>query len=1271
MSSPAATILIVDDESQNRKLLDTLLRPEGYLTLTAANGEDALTSIEKNAPDLILLDIMMPGIDGYEVAAILKANPATASIPIIMVTAHSDRSARLAGLSAGAEEFLTKPVDRAELWLRVRNLLRLKKFSDLESYSLILEQTVRRRTAELQSFRAAMDATLDAIMLIDRDTMRFVEVNATACSMLGYTREELFKMSPMEIGGVPRAQLEKEYDAIIAGHCADELTEGQARHKDGTTLQMEVRRHAHRSGDNWIIVGLLRDITERKEAEKLLHNLARLRLSEAAKQVAILNALPAYIALLDTQGAIISVNEAWRHFESAKAIQGPGYGIGLNYLEICDAATGEGAFGARQVAAGIRSVLDGEAKSFSIEYPCHSSTEQFWFLLMVTPLAEDKSHSAVVMHLDVTAQRRAEQSLLASELRFRQMAENIRDVFFLVDATNNRILYISPAYQEIWGRSESPQGKSWLDVIHPDDQASTYAKSKGRVSAEKIDFEYRIVRPDGSIRWIESRGFPVCDDSGKIVRIAGVARDVTDSKQAAQELHESERRFRDLLQNVELISLMLDCDAHITYCNEHLLRLTGWQYEEVIGGNWFDIFAPPELDDLESDFAAHLANTAEAWHRENEILTRSGERRLVRWNNSVLRSANGEVTGIASIGEDITEQKRAEIKIRRLNRVYAVLSGINTLIVRVHDRDELFKEACRIAVEVGAFKMAWIGVIDPQTQDGDVVAMHGGEDGYADKSRLTMRDDTPDSDRPACRALRQSRPVICNDIASEPSMLLTRNELLSGGRKSLGCFPLTVAGSPYGVLALFAGEPDFFDDEEMPLLLELADDISFALDHIGKEEKLNYLAYYDVLTGLANRSLFLERVGQYMRAAAANGRRLALFLIDLERFKNINDSLGRAAGDMLLKQVADWLAKNLGDVNLLARVGPDHFAVVLPELKEEGDMVRLLEGLMRAFLDHPFRLNDGVFRVSIKAGVALFPEDGTIADTLFRNAEAALKNAKASGERYLFYTQKMTATVAGKLTLESQLCQAIERNEFVLHYQPKVCVVSGLLSGAEALIRWNDPRTGLVPPGRFIPVLEETGLIYEVGRWALRQAIDDYLRWRAAGLPVVRIAVNVSPLQLRNRGFLDEIQQVIGIDPYAAEGLELEITESVVMADVAHSATTLRAIRAMGVSIAIDDFGTGFSSLNYLSKLPVDTLKIDRSFVIDMNTTPEGLALVATIINLAHSLKLKVVAEGVEIEEQVQLLRMLRCEQMQGFLFGKPVPADEFEARFLAPAAKL
>jgi diguanylate cyclase (GGDEF)-like protein/PAS domain S-box-containing protein len=867
-----------------------------------------------------------------------------------------------------------------------------------------------------------------------------------------------------------------------------------------------------------------------------------LRQSAASRQAAILDSLPALIALLDDQGLIVSMNEAWRHFSCANVLQGPNYEVGLNYLATCKSAPGGTASEAHQVAEGIRSVLAGETKSFSIEYHCHSSTEERWFVLMVTPLVDDQHRGVVVMHLDVTAKTQAEHNLRAMRSRFRQLAENVSDVFVLQSLDGSQIHYVSPAYEKISGRScESLYANpwSWTDSIYPDDRNRVLAEIRaGRNSG--FDIEHRFIRADGEMRWIQTRGFPVPDDAGNPYRIAGVI-------------------------------------------------------------------------------------------------------------------------------SDITERKQAQFRIERQSRMYAMLSGISTLIVRAGNRDELFVEACRVAVDLGQFKAASIGVVDRETMEIRPVASAGSAEEFivALRPRFSLKEDAPEGRGALAQAIFGKEAVVINDVAHDPR-ILRKNECIEFGIASMVALPLLVSDDAVGVFVLLAGEAGFFDEEEMKLLTGLAGDIAFAIDHIEKGARLDYLAYYDVLTGLANRSLFLERAAQYMRSAANENQKMAVFLIDLERFKNINDSLGQTAGDALLKQVAEWLTGSVEDANLLARVGADHFAVVLPEVKNEGELARLLEKIIEAFLDHPFRLNDAEFRIAAKFGVALFPEDGGSADALFRHAEAALKKAKASGERYLFYTEKMTDMVAGKLTLENQLRQALDNEEFVLHYQPKVNLKNGKVTSAEALIRWNDPRTGLVPPFKFIPILEETGLIYEVGRWALHKAVDDYQRWRAAGLAAVRIAVNVSPLQLRNRGFVAEINKAIAVDAHAAAGLELEITESMIMDNIEQGITTLQAIRDMGITIAIDDFGTGFSSLGYLSKLPVDTLKIDRSFIIEMTQSPEGLALVSTMINLGQSLNLKIVAEGVETEEQSRVLRLLRCDEMQGYLFSKPVPCDIFEARFLA-----
>jgi diguanylate cyclase (GGDEF)-like protein/PAS domain S-box-containing protein len=430
--------------------------------------------------------------------------------------------------------------------------------------------------------------------------------------------------------------------------------------------------------------------------------------------------------------------------------------------------------------------------------------------------------------------------------------------------------------------------------------------------------------------------------------------------------------------------------------------------------------------------------------------------------------------------------------------------------------------------------------------------------------------------------------------------------------------------------------------------------------------ELDYLASFDALTGLANRHQFLGRTRAWLEAASGSPARPAVALLDVERFHNFNDSQGQLAGDELLRQLARWLEGNLGDSTRLARIGADLFAIGWSAPADAEAVLAEARAISAALLEQPFPIGGAVFRIAARLGVALQPDEGVDAETLFQHAESALKAAKSDGERVLPYDRAMSERIAGKPTMESRLRRALEREEFVLYYQPKFDP-RGRLSGAEALIRWQDPQSGLVPPGSFIPLLEETGLISDVGEWALRQAAREFLRWTDAGFVVPRIAVNVSPLQLRSKAFIAQIRDVIALDQRAVDGIELEITESMIMANVQQGIASLEEIRALGLTIALDDFGTGFSSLGYLSKLPVDSLKVDRSFIVNMTTGPEGMSLVSLIINLAHSLRLKVVAEGIETEEQAGLLKLLRCDEFQGYLFGKPVDAGSFEGSYLAP----
>jgi len=621
----------------------------------------------------------------------------------------------------------------------------------------------------------------------------------------------------------------------------------------------------------------------------------------------------------------------------------------------------------------------------------------------------------------------------------------------------------------------------------------------------------------------------------------------------------------------------------------------------------------------------------------------------------------GQVTEHAArLQAENNARKAAEDGVRRLNRVYAVLSGINALIVRVRDQQALFDEACQMAVDAGDFPLVWIGLTDAESTHVAPAASAGIEQRFLDivLSRIMTGEDDLGGPGAPMRAVMEKRPIISNDVEGDPRIRF-KDELQDCGIKSLAMLPLIVGGSAVGVLALHSKEKGFFDEKEMRLLVELAGDIAFAMDHIKKEEALNYLAYYDSLTGLPNRTLFLERLDRATKEAARSNTRLFVICGDIKHFRNVNAAFGRTAGDGLLAEVAQRLRKAVRYPDNLARISADCFSSFRPEDHDSSDLQHRIERIPEIISGTPIRIGDDDISFGYTIGVAVYPGDGTDAEALLHNAEAALKKAKSSGQTFMFYEQNFNAEVAESIRTESKLRNALEQGQFVLHYQPKINSRGGTICGVEALIRWNDPDRGLVPPGMFIPLMETTGLIKQVGTWALGQAVSDIERWRSMGLPAPRVAVNVSPIQLRDKDF---VRNVLGaLDGFGNEKitLDIEITESLIMENVMQSTRALDALRGVGMHVAVDDFGTGYSSLAYLARLPINALKIDRAFIQGMTAGGEGITIVEAIISLSHALNLKVIAEGVETEDQAGTLRRLNCDQMQGYLFSKPVPWEE------------
>jgi diguanylate cyclase (GGDEF)-like protein/PAS domain S-box-containing protein len=427
------------------------------------------------------------------------------------------------------------------------------------------------------------------------------------------------------------------------------------------------------------------------------------------------------------------------------------------------------------------------------------------------------------------------------------------------------------------------------------------------------------------------------------------------------------------------------------------------------------------------------------------------------------------------------------------------------------------------------------------------------------------------------------------------------------------------------------------------------------------EETLRNLAYLDALTGLPNRLLFHDRLMQSIERARRSRQMLAVLVVDLDRFKLINDSLGLEKGDQVLRAVADRLNRALRRSDTVARLGGDEFMLLAAAASAEA-AAKVAQKVLDT-LRPPFSVNGHELTTGASIGIALFPHDGDDADTLIKNADTALSRAKEQGRNhYQFYTNDMNATAFERLMLESRLRKALEQGELVVHYQPQLSFETGRIVGVEALVRWFHPDLGMVPPAEFIPLAEETGLIVPIGEWVLRTACRDGRRWQEMGFAPLRVAVNLSARQFQQRDLVESVGRVLEETSLPATDLELELTESVIMRDAAESVRRLRELTALGIQLAVDDFGTGYSSLGYLRTFPIRSLKIDRSFIRDIDRDPNGAAIAQAIIALASSLSLKVIAEGVETREQLDMLRGYGCQEMQGYFFCRPLPADELLA---------
>jgi diguanylate cyclase (GGDEF)-like protein len=623
--------------------------------------------------------------------------------------------------------------------------------------------------------------------------------------------------------------------------------------------------------------------------------------------------------------------------------------------------------------------------------------------------------------------------------------------------------------------------------------------------------------------------------------------------------------------------------------------------------------------------------------------------------------------------EQRVQARTAEVA--RLTRVLQMLSGINTALVRIDDRDHVMAEACRLAQDVGGYSLSMVALIDPTNRTARPVASSG----YEIPGRAGL--DFPVAEREGAdsslvsRVIRTGQSVLCQDIANTDYAILGRNELIAGGVHSLACLPLKVDGTPVGAFLFGTRTNDVISADELLLLEEVAANLSFALQYLDKQDAVQFLSYFEPLTGLAKRALFCERLNRVLTRGAESLPSMAVTVFDIAHLAVINDSFGRHTGDRLLQSVADRLKARFPDTEQLGHLGGGTFVCVHAlDDRAAVDGRGSHEDITRLFAQS-FSVDGREILAEVKCGVACFPKDGDDPNELVQNAEAALKAARNAGERYLHHRVEMKSELARRVGMEQRLRSALDNDQFLLYYQPKIALRTGKIAGAEALLRWQDPEEGVISPAVFLPLLESGGLMPAASAWVVRRAADDCREWRRRGLPPLRVALNISPPELRRRHIAQEILDVVGDlagDP--DRGIDIEITEGALSGDSSSCVHALRMLRAAGIGVAIDDFGAGFSSLGRLAELPIDTLKIDRMFTSRLPADRSSCTLVSTIIALAHAFDMTTVAEGVETESQLEHLMRAGCDESQGYLHSRPLPKADFERWLLgrsdaAPAA--
>jgi diguanylate cyclase (GGDEF)-like protein/PAS domain S-box-containing protein len=708
--------------------------------------------------------------------------------------------------------------------------------------------------------------------------------------------------------------------------------------------------------------------------------------------------------------------------------------------------------------------------------------------------------------------------------------------------------------------------------------------------------------------------------------------------------------------------LTTDAEGRIDFLNAVASDITGWSLQEAKGRPLTEVFQLVHEGKAEP-VAAALAELRAGTDitdrlQSATLINRANQPIPVDCSLALIRDGD-TVSGIVAVARDISARRTVERALQRQTLQHGLLARFGQVALENPPFGDLMTQAAEIVqqgLSVDLCRVLKVG-LDDRT------LIHVAGAGWSDSwLREPFFDAAAETEGHFVVGAREA--IVVHDFESEARFRyspILRAHAVRAAVEVLICG----AGGPHGVLGAYAREPGRFDDDSVNFVRSVSNTLAAAIVRRNAEEQLAYMAQFDALTGLPNRSLYLDRLGQTLVEAERDKRPVGVLFVDIDRFKNVNDTHGHGVGDLLLVKVAERLRAAVRSGDTVGRLGGDEFTVTLAHLARDDDAGKVARKIVSA-LGESFELGGHRVYVSASIGISVYPVDGREPDTLLKNADTAMYRAKESGRSmYQFYLPQMNERAVARMRIESDLRGALGRGEFLLHYQPKVELVNGEISGVEALLRWSPPGRDLVSPDQFISILEDTGLIVPIGKWVVTTVCAQIRRWQAEGVTPRPVAVNLSARQFRQADLdavIGDILSGSAVDPGL---LELELTESTLMSDSEATVQTLRSMKARGIRVAVDDFGTGYSSLGYLKRFPIDALKIDRTFIRDVTTDPDDATIVLAIINLARSLKLKVVAEGVETEEQLTFLRAHGCDELQGYYFAQPLPVEQITCALL------